>query len=60
MFDIKRQPKLYLVDVGYQSSTWWLLVDVGYSYTLGICFLCISGYVDSKKVYNFKTFFDWM
>ena len=59
MFDIKCQPELYLVDVWYQSSIGWLLVHDWYSYTLGICFLCISGYVDFKKVYNFDTFFDW-
>ena len=28
----------------------WLLVHDWYSFTLGICFLCISGYVDSKEV----------
>ena len=49
-FDIKCQPELSLVDVLYQSLRGWLLVHDWYSFTLGICFLCISGYVDSKKV----------
>ena len=57
MFDIKHHPKPYLDDVGYQSSTRWLLVDDWYSYSLGICFLCISFYVDSKKAIQFWHFF---
>ena len=36
MFDINRQPEFYLVDVWYQSSAGWLLVDDWYAYTLGI------------------------
>ena len=59
MFDIKCQPELYLVDVWYQSSIGWLLVHDWYSYTLGMCFLCISGYVDSKKRIQFWHFF-WL
>ena len=59
MFDIKHQPDLYLVDVWYQSSIGWLLVHDWYSYTLGMCFLCISGYVDSKKRIQFWHFF-WL
>ena len=59
MFDIKCQPELYLVDVWYQSSIGWLLVHDWYSYTLGKGFLCISGYVDSKKRIQFWHFFDW-
>ena len=59
MFDIKCQPELYLVDVWYQSSIQWLLVHDWYSYTLDICFLCISGYVDSKKRIQFWHFF-WL
>ena len=59
MFDIKCQPELYLVDVWYQSSIGWLLVHDWYSYTLGMCFLCISGYVDSKKRIQFGHFF-WL
>ena len=59
MFDIKCQPELYLVDVWYQSSIGWLLVHDWYSYTLVICFLCISGYVDYKKGIQFWHFFDW-
>ena len=59
MFDIKCQPELYLVDIWYQSSIRWLLVHDWYSYTLDICFLCISWYVDSKKGIQFWHFFDW-
>ena len=59
MFDIKCQPELHLVDIWYQSSIGWLLVHDWYSYTLGMCFLCISGYVDSKKRIQFWHFFDW-
>ena len=59
MFDIKCQPELHLVDVWYQSSIGWLLVHDWYSYTLGMCFLCISGYVDSKKGIQFWHFF-WL
>ena len=53
MFAIKCQPELYLVDFLYQSSIGGLLVDDLYSYTLGICLLCISLYVDSKIAIQF-------
>ena len=59
MFDIKCQPELHLVDIWYQSSIQWLLIYDWYSYTLSICFLCISGYVDSKKRIQFWHFF-WL
>ena len=71
MFDSKCQPELHLIDVWYQMSTrtasgWclisiinrWLLVH-DWSYTLGVCFLCISGYLDSKKGIQLWHFFDW-
>ena len=38
-----------MFDINHQAGGYWFMIDI-YSFTLYICFLCISGYVDSKKV----------